>query len=176
MKFCENAWRCLYYSFSFIFGLSVLWNKPWLWNITECWYVKIFWCKVVVLRLNEFFRNGFPHQNITDDIWWYYMISMSFYCSLMVSQFFDVKRKDFWQMFLHHIATIVLICLSWVVNLTRIGSLVLVVHDCPDILLEAAKMAKYAGYQKFFYTFFVIFTVLWIITRLGLYPFWIIRR
>lgn len=123
-----------------------------------------------------FFRTGFPHQNITDDIWWYYMISMSFYCSLMVSQFFDVKRKDFWQMFLHHIATIVLICLSWVVNLTRIGSLVLVVHDCADILLEAAKMAKYAGYPKFFYSFFIMFTVLWIVTRLGLYPFWIIRR
>lgn len=122
------------------------------------------------------FRNGFPHQNITDDIWWYYMISLSFYCSLMVSQFFDVKRKDFWQMFIHHIATIVLICFSWVVNLTRIGSLVLIVHDCSDIFLEAAKMARYGGYQKFFYSFFVIFAIVWVITRLGFYPFWIIRR
>lgn len=104
------------------------------------------------------------------------MISESFYWSLMVSQFFDVKRKDFWQMFVHHIATLVLMSLSWVGNLTRIGSLVLVVHDCADILLEAAKMAKYANYQKVCDVIFAVFTVLWIGTRLGVYPFWIIRK
>lgn len=60
----------------------------------------------------------------------------------MVSQFFDVKRKDFWQMFIHHIATLVLMSLSWVGNLTRIGSLVLVVHDCADILLEVKKQKR----------------------------------
>ncbi|KAF7272111.1 hypothetical protein GWI33_015076 [Rhynchophorus ferrugineus] len=99
---------------------------------------------------------------------------MAFYWSLCVSQFFDVKRKDFWQMFIHHIATILLMVLSWVVNVFRIGSLVLVVHDCADIFLEAAKMAKYSGYQKVCDTIFAIFTILWIVTRIGLYPFWII--
>ena len=39
-------------------------------------------------------------------------------------------------MFIHHIATIALMCFSWIGNLTRIGSLVLVVHDCADIFLE----------------------------------------
>lgn len=66
------------------------------------------------------------------------MISMAFYWSLCFSQFFDVKRKDFWQMFIHHIATIALMCFSWVGNLTRIGSLVLLVHDCADIFLEVS--------------------------------------
>lgn len=88
------------------------------------------------------FRNGFPHQSVTSDIWWYYMISMSFYWSLCVSQFFDVKRKDFWQMFVHHIATIVLMCLSWVVNVWRVGSLVLVVHDSADIFLEVRPLCS----------------------------------
>lgn len=156
-KFCENSWRCLYYSFSFIYGITILWDKPWLWDINECW-------------------NGFPHQSVSNDVWWYYMISMSFYWSLCVSQFFDVKRKDFWQMFIHHIAAILLMCLSWVVNIFRIGSLVLVVHDSADIFLEGAKMAKYAGYQKLCDAIFAILTVLWIVTRLGIYPFWIIRN
>lgn len=97
-----------------------------------------------------------------------------FYWSLFVSQFFDVRRKDFWQMFVHHIATIILMSFSWVTNLHRVGSLVLIVHDCADIFLEAAKMAKYSGYQKVCDVIFAIFTVLWIITRLGVYPFWII--
>lgn len=154
-KFCENSWRCLYYSYSFIYGLVVLWDKPWLWDIKHCYY-------------------NYPYHAVTSDIWWYYMVSMAFYWSLSFSQFFDVKRKDFWQMFVHHIATIVLMCFSWVGNLTRIGSLVLVVHDCADIFLEAAKIAKYAKYQKVCDFIFVIFTVLWIVTRMGVYPFWII--
>lgn len=42
-KFCENGFRCTYYTYSFIFGLIILWNKSWLWNIKHCWY-------------------GYPHQ------------------------------------------------------------------------------------------------------------------
>ncbi|XP_044741192.1 ceramide synthase 6 [Chrysoperla carnea] len=155
-KFCENAWRCLYYTYSFIYGVYVLWDKPWIWDINYCWY-------------------GYPHQGYTDDIWYYYMISMSFYWSLCFSQFWDVKRKDFWQMFIHHIATILLMALSWICNLFRIGTLVLVVHDCADILLELAKMLKYMGWQSMCDCVFGIFTLLWIITRTGFYPFWIIR-
>lgn len=64
------------------------------------------------------------------------MISMSFYWALTVTQFFDNKRKDFWQMFIHHMITLLLMALSWVCNLHRVGSLVLVVHDCADIFLE----------------------------------------
>lgn len=111
------SWRCLYYIYSFIYGVVILWDKPWLWDIMHCYY-------------------NYPYHPVTNDLWWYYMVSMAFYWSLSFSQFFDVRRKDFWQMFIHHIATISLMCFSWISNLTRIGSLVLVVHDCADIFLE----------------------------------------
>ena len=61
---------------------------------------------------------------------------MSFYWALCISQFFDVKRKDFWEMFIHHVTTIALMGFSWTCNLTRVGTLVLVIHDCADIFLE----------------------------------------
>ncbi|KYM77909.1 LAG1 longevity assurance like protein 5 [Atta colombica] len=154
-KFCESCWRCFYYTYSFFYGLVVLWDKLWLWDIKYCFY-------------------NYPYHPVTDDVWWYYMISMSFYWALSFSQFFDVKRKDFWQMFIHHIATIALMCFSWVGNLTRIGSLVLLVHDSADILLEAAKMTKYANYQRLCDCIFAAFTILWVVTRMGVYPFWII--
>lgn len=98
------------------------------------------------------------------------MFSMAFYWSLIVTQFFDVKRKDFWQMFLHHILTLILLSLSWVCNLHRVGSLVLAVHDCADIFLEAAKITKYANYQKLCDAIFALLTIVWIVTRLGFYP------
>lgn len=155
-KFSENGWRLTYYTYSFIFGLVCLWDKPWLWNIDECW-------------------TNYPHQSVSSDVWWYYMISLAFYWSLMVSQFFDVKRKDFWQMFAHHLVTIFLMDFSWVCNFHRVGSLVLVIHDCADIFLEAAKMAKYAKYQNTCDIIFAIFTLIWIVTRLGVFPLWILR-
>lgn len=124
VKFCENSWRCIYYTYSFIFGCIVMWDKPWLWDLKQCWY-------------------GYPHQSVTNDIWWYYMISMAFYWSLTASQFVDVKRKDFWQMFTHHMITILLMALSWVCNLHRVGSLVLLVHDCADIFLEVFLSASF---------------------------------
>jgi ceramide synthetase len=66
------------------------------------------------------------------------MFSLAFYWSLTVSQFFDVKRKDFWLMFVHHVATICLITFSWVCHLHRIGTLVLLVHECADIFIEVS--------------------------------------
>jgi len=68
------------------------------------------------------------------------MLGSSFYWSLMFSQFFDVKRKDFWQMFVHHLTTISLLGFSWVCNLTRVGSIVLLLHDSADILLEVHRI------------------------------------
>lgn len=43
-------------------------------------------------------------------------------------------------MFVHHIATICLMAFSWVCNLHRIGTLVLLIHDCADIFLEVSCM------------------------------------
>lgn len=98
------------------------------------------------------------------------MISMAFYWSLSFSQMYDNKRKDFWQMFIHHVLTLVLIALSFICNLHRVGSLVLFVHDCADIFLEGAKSLKYANLQKACDITFGIFTLTWIVTRLMLYP------
>ncbi len=71
------------------------------------------------------------------------MIELAFYWSLVFSQFIDVKRKDFWQMFIHHIATITLLSFSYLVNFVRVGSLVLVVHDAGDYWLEVKQSKEF---------------------------------
>ena len=70
-------------------------------------------------------RYHYPHHSITTGVWAYYMVELSFYWSLLISQFFDVRRSDFWEMFAHHLATVALLALSWTCNLFRIGTLVL---------------------------------------------------
>jgi len=127
-KFCETGWRWLFYTAILIYGFVCLWSKPWFWNIRHCWY-------------------DYPYHPIDPDVWVYYMVELSFYWSLSISQFFDVKRKDFWEMFIHHNTTIALMMFSWTAHFTRIGTLVLIVHDCADHLLELAKLCRYTRYQ-----------------------------
>ena len=154
-KFMECAWQCTYYTFIFVFGLYVMWGKPWFWDILHCWY-------------------DYPNHSVDDDVWWYYMISLSFYWCMTFTHFVESKRKDFWQMFFHHLVTIMLITFSWTCNLTRIGTLVLIVHDCADIPLQLSKMSIYSGHKAFCDVVFTTFALLWIITRVGIYPIWIV--
>jgi len=154
-KFCETGWRWLFYSLILVYGTVCLWSKSWFWNIRHCWY-------------------DYPYHQVDDDVWWYYMLELSFYWSLSISQFFDVKRKDFWEMFIHHNTTILLMMFSWTAHFTRLGTLVLIVHDCADHLLELAKMFRYASFRKTCDAIFVVFSIVWVITRCGVYPTWIL--
>ena len=43
----------------------------------------------------------FHFQTIGWDVWWYYMVELSFYWSLIFTQFFDVKRKVTLFIFVH---------------------------------------------------------------------------
>jgi len=44
--------------------------------------------------------------------------------------------KDFVEMIIHHIATIMLMSMSWSANMIRVGTLVLCIHDAVDYMLE----------------------------------------
>ncbi|XP_009245978.1 ceramide synthase 5 isoform X3 [Pongo pygmaeus] len=83
--------------------------------------------------------------------------------------------SDFLIMFVHHLVTIGLISFSYINNMVRVGTLIMCLHDVSDFLLEAAKLANYAKYQRLCDTLFVIFSAVFMVTRLGIYPFWILN-
>jgi hypothetical protein len=56
--------------------------------------------------------------------------------------YFDVKRKDFWPMFIHHVTSIVVLFFVWKCHLFRINMVALVLFDCSDILLEVLFCAE----------------------------------
>lgn len=155
-KFSESGWRFVFYTFLFWYGLFTLWNKSWFADIGNCWV-------------------NYPHHNMDSDVWWYYMTELAFYWGLFFTQFTgDVKRKDFWSMFFHHVVTIMLVSFSWVCHLHRIGTLVMIIHDVSDTFLECAKMLHYAKIEGVATALFGLFTLCWIVTRLGFFPTWII--
>jgi TLC domain len=53
--------------------------------------------------------------------------------------------------------------------------MIILAHDCNDVLLEAAKLFKYAGLEGAATAAFVSFLLSWVATRLTYYPLWILR-
>uniref|UniRef100_A0A672SGW1 Ceramide synthase 3 n=1 Tax=Sinocyclocheilus grahami TaxID=75366 RepID=A0A672SGW1_SINGR len=114
-------------------------------------------------------------QSVLDSQYWYYILEMSFYFSLVLRITFDVKRKDFKEQIIHHWATLTLLAFSWCGNYIRVGTLVMLIHDSSDILLESAKIFNYAKWESTCNGIFVVFAAVFIVTRLIMFPFWIIH-
>ncbi|XP_041648189.1 ceramide synthase 2-like [Cheilinus undulatus] len=150
-KFCEASWRFVFYLVAFTAGLVSLINTPWFWDHRECW-------------------RGYPKQPVAEAHHWYYVLEMGFYLSLLLSVSVDVKRKDFKEQVIHHIATLFLIGFSYCANYVRVGTLVMLVHDSSDFLLESAKMFHYAGWTRLCDSLFVIFALVFLVTRLVVLP------
>ncbi|KAM3568026.1 hypothetical protein VYU27_009842, partial [Nannochloropsis oceanica] len=151
-KFKEACWRsCVYLT---AVGLSWVCVVPqlWFWDIRECWY-------------------GYPLQAVPSPVVFYYAYQLGNYLHLSLFQFTDTKRSDFWEMFLHHAATLFLIAFSWLSCFIRIGTLVMIVHDLSDVFLETAKIFNYTSRSRPWAqvvtdSLFVCFAVSFFLTRL----------
>uniref|UniRef100_H3D0H7 Ceramide synthase 4b n=2 Tax=Tetraodon nigroviridis TaxID=99883 RepID=H3D0H7_TETNG len=151
-RFGEASWRFCFYLTSFTFGLASLMNAPWFWNLRECWA-------------------QYPVQVMERAHYWYYMLELGFYLSLLLRISVDVRRKDFREQVIHHLATITLLSFSYCANYIRIGTLVMLLHDSSDILLESAKMFNYGtGWKSTSDALFVVFAGVFLVTRLIIFP------
>ncbi|XP_065875912.1 ceramide synthase 1 LOH3-like [Euphorbia lathyris] len=104
-----------------------------------------------------------------------YMYAAGFYTySIFALIFWETRRSDFGVSMSHHVATVILIVLSYILRFARIGSVVLALHDASDIFLEITKMSKYSGAEAMASFAFILFVLSWIILRLIYYPFWIL--
>eukprot|EP00123_Amoebidium_parasiticum_P021241 comp6394_c0_seq1/m.2194 comp6394_c0_seq1/g.2194 ORF comp6394_c0_seq1/g.2194 comp6394_c0_seq1/m.2194 type:complete len:416 (-) comp6394_c0_seq1:195-1442(-) len=151
-KFSESMFKALFYFCTFTYGLLLLLNRPWLWDLREC------------------FRE-FPYHVIDNGCKFYYAVELSYYASALITLNIDVKRKDFVEMAVHHWATIALLAFSYMANFVRIGTVVLLVHDFADIALETGKCFVYAGWQKAADNIFVVFAAYFFLSRLIAFPY-----
>jgi len=168
-KFSENLWYTVYYTFSV--GLA--------------WYI-FGHLKWFFLKYDHYFSD-YPDYNEVQSyppLRWYYLFQLAFYLQASVAMMlFDTKRKDFWQMIIHHIVTIALVLFSYILAQVRIGSTVLVIHDIVDIFLSCSKMFNYIdiyGTPKRSWpepaknSMFGMFTLVWVLTRNTAFPIWVI--
>ncbi|XP_038996344.1 LAG1 longevity assurance homolog 2-like [Hibiscus syriacus] len=106
----------------------------------------------------------------------FYMCQCGFYIYIIVALLtWETRRKDFAVMMSHHVITTILISYSYVTSFFRIGSIVLSLHDASDVFLEAAKILKYTGKELGASVCFGLFSNSWLVLRLIIFPFWVIK-
>ncbi|KAE9597941.1 hypothetical protein Lal_00029583 [Lupinus albus] len=160
-KFKESAWKCLYFLSAEILALSVTYDEPWFTNTSHFWVGPG--------------TQLWPDQKIKLKLKLVYMYAAGFYTySIFALIFWETRRSDFGVSMGHHVATVILIVLSYIFRFARVGSVVLAIHDASDVFLEIGKMSKYSGAETMASFAFILFVLSWIILRLIYYPFWIL--
>ncbi|KAE9614516.1 hypothetical protein Lal_00012203 [Lupinus albus] len=160
-KFKESAWKCVYFLSAEILALYVTYDEPWFTHTRNFW----------VGPGNQVW----PDQKIKLKLKAVYMYAAGFYSySIFALIFWETRRSDFGVSMGHHVATVILIVLSYIFRFARVGSVVLAIHDASDVFLEIGKMSKYSGAETMASFAFILFVLSWIILRLIYFPFWIL--
>jgi len=128
-KLIENMWYCVYYPIMMGFAWYILQGESFFpWNAAGFW-------------------TGFPNYSdwATRPLqYFYYLFQLGFYVQGMYALLaFETKRKDFIELCVHHLVTIMLILFSYCGSQHRIGLNVLIIHDLSDIILYSVKVFHY---------------------------------
>jgi hypothetical protein len=160
-KFQESAWKSVAYAvLSVAAGIAL--SDEIFWLKTELLWTE---CSQLPCEYQTPPRMRFAYA--CDMAYYTYAIP---YCILV-----ETKRKDFWMTFMHHIITVILIGYSYALGFTKVGVVIMFLHDVCDPLLELAKLTKYAKFESLTNSFFVLFMLTWIVMRIVYYPLWVIR-
>jgi len=160
VKFGEAMWRAMFYSCFTVLGYFTL-----------CTPTYAVWLSNTSLHFENW-----PHHEITWLMNLYYQIELG--CYIHQLHWTEVSRSDALEMILHHVITIILILCSYLVNFTRVGTSILLTHDFADVFLEVGKCFNYTSKTPEFKrwagpitdTLFGCFAVSFLVTRLVLYP------
>jgi len=150
VRFAEALFQVLFYSIMMYWGIKIC--------LTSHWYLDF-----------DFWKDC-PNHVLTSEARAYYVVQFAFYMHSILFLFAENKKKDFLVMLTHHIATVLVMTLAYVVNYTRVGLAVLMVHDPADVFLNLAKLFNYFKMKRACDGVFMFFALVWLLTRLTLFP------
>lgn len=81
---------------------------------------------------------NFPTQKMDGLMKWYYLVQFGFWIQQILVVHVEEKRKDYAQMFTHHIVTCTLIFFSYGHYQTKVGNVILCIMDIVDIILPVS--------------------------------------
>lgn len=102
-----------------------------------------------------------------------YLYQLAYYVHALMTDLFSSKerKKDFLVMVVHHIVAFTLIVIAcYYDELRRPGLVILFLHDSTDVLLYVSKILAYIGASRSSKLSFFLFSVTFILVRLGFFP------
>ena len=156
VKMTESLWKLLCYStFVALLARHTIGQGTWFLDTRQYW---IDW----------------PNQIGIEPLRLICAIELAFYLSGgYMLLFWEVKRKDHLVMMTHHMMSITLIAACYYNGYFRAGCVIMLIHDCTDVLMETAKLFEYQQLSILANTFFVLFLVAWLALRMIAFPAWI---
>ncbi|KAK4963588.1 sphingosine N-acyltransferase lag1 [Elasticomyces elasticus] len=147
-RFMEQFYTAIYHGLAGVIGM-------WVMSRTPVWYFN-----------TAGMYEGYPHRAHEAYFKAYYLLQGSYWAQQGIVQLLQLEkpRKDFKELVLHHIVTLVLIGLSYRFHFTYIGVAVYVTHDISDFFIATSKMFNYLD---FWITgpYFVMFLCIWAYLR-----------
>jgi len=148
----QTLWQLAGYIFLFLFGVWRMYDEDQLHYLQYPWKL----------------------YDIADHLNYYsaffYEIEIGWYLSSLICTLINRDAKDFRAMLFHHLITPFLIYFSYHCEFESSGIAVMVLHDTSDVFLHAAKAFHNQGYGKITDITFVIFAIVFFITRLLVLP------
>ncbi|KAM0695632.1 hypothetical protein Q7P36_004114 [Cladosporium allicinum] len=151
-RFAEQSYMIIYYTIFWSWGLKILIdNTPAEANGIQDLLVSLW--------------SEFPQLRLQAGLKFYYLSQLAFWLQQVAVLHLESRRKDHFQMLLHHVVTIMLLAGSYSYRQWRAGNAILVCMDLVDIILPLAKVLRYANLQRSCDVAFGVFVAAWVVTR-----------
>ncbi|KAJ7758691.1 TLC domain-containing protein [Mycena metata] len=109
----------------------------------------------------EYFWIDYPHTALPPSLKRYYLLQTAYWVQqfLVLVLGLEKPRKDYRELVAHHVVTLFLVVMSYVMNLTYIGSAIYMSMAIPDMFLALSKLLNYIQWNtvnNFVLTAFVL--------------------
>lgn len=150
-RFMEQGYTIMYFTCSASYGI-------WVMSHTRMWY----------FNTTEFYAD-YPHKDHLANFKVYYLCQFAYWLQqfIVLALQLEKPRKDFPELVVHHIVTLLLIGLSYRFHFTHIGLAVFITMDSSDVWLALSKNLNYVD-SVATAPVFVVFIFVWFYTRIYL--------
>ncbi|KAF2363787.1 TRAM/LAG1/CLN8 domain [Trinorchestia longiramus] len=155
-KFCNQGWKTIFRICNLTFAIVLLMPQEYVWDSTKL-------------------MDNYPFQKIPAGIWWFCAINCGHSINQMFACHYEDRRNDYYQIVCHHVISLLLYSLGFKMNIIRLLTVSLVIHEIADIFLSISKMCSYAKLYKICDALMVVFSIVWVSTRLVAYPLMVLK-
>ncbi|KAH9943466.1 longevity assurance proteins LAG1 LAC1 [Epithele typhae] len=144
-RFGEQGYAMVYFGIMAAWGIRIMGQLPTWWYYTENFWI------------------DYPHWEMKPELKRYYLMQTAnwLHQTIILALGLEKPRKDVYELIAHHIVTLWLVCWSYLVNMTFMGSAVFLSMDLPDSAFAFSKLLNYLQMERAKAVSFVIFFGIW---------------